>query len=69
MEQISAERSFLIYGHCLECNETRGSAVVIEELKQNADIRLFFPACGHFQNLAADEKKKMREALTAAGLI
>jgi hypothetical protein len=70
MQQISAERIVLIRNHyCLECNETRGSSVVIEELKQDADISLFFPACGHSRTLTADEKKRMREAFAAEGLI
>ena len=70
MEQVSAKQTVLIRDHyCLECNETRGSAVTIEELKQDADIRLFFPACGHSRTLTADEKKRMREAFAAEGLI
>ncbi len=70
MEQVSAERTVLIRDHyCLECNETRGSTVVIEELKGDTDTPAYFPACGHSQNLTADEKKRMREALAAAGLI
>jgi hypothetical protein len=70
MEQVASKRIVPIRNHyCLECNETRGSAVTIEELKQDADIRLYFPACGHSRTLTADEKKRMREAFAAEGLI
>jgi hypothetical protein len=70
MEQVSAKRIVPIRNLCyLECNEIRGSGVEIEELKQDGAIRLFFPACGHSRTLTADEKKRMREAFAAEGLI
>ena len=70
MEQVTTKRTVLIRNHyCLECNEVRGSAVTIEELEQDAEIRLFFPACGHSRTLTADEKNRMREAFAADGLL
>lgn len=70
MIKEAEKRTVLIRNHyCLECNETRSSSVVTQELKRDADIRLFFPACGHSRTLTADEKKRMREAFAAEGLI
>jgi len=70
MEQVAAKRIVPIRNlYCLECNEIRGSGVEIEELKQDGDIQLFFPACGHSRTLTADEKKRMREAFAADGLL
>jgi hypothetical protein len=69
MEHVFTERTFLVRGLCVECNEDRGSAVVIDELRQDADIWLYFPACGHRQTFTADQKKKMREALAAEGVL
>lgn len=74
MELVSAKRTVLIRDqYCLGCNETRGSSVTIEDtiedLKQDADVRLYFPACGHTRTLTADETKRMREAFAVEGLI
>jgi hypothetical protein len=70
MEQAATKRTVPIRNHyCFECNETRGSSVTIEELERGADICLYFPACGHSRTLTADEKKRMREAFVADGLI
>ncbi len=70
MEQVAAKRIVPIRNlYCLECDEIRGSNVEIEELKQDGDLQLYFPACGHSRTLTADEKKRVQEAFAAEGLI